>query len=74
MLTRDDYATALKDAFDKLDADKQAYFEPTLAEMEEYVAELGLEGDNAKYALAWIYLWCSQYQEGPTTAPSATRW
>ena len=69
MLTRDDYATALKDAFDKLDADKQAYFEPTLAEMEEYVAELGLEGENAKYALAWIYLWCSQYQEETDDGP-----
>ena len=69
MLTRDDYATALKDAFDKLDADKQAYFEPTLAEMEEYVTELGLEGENAKYALAWIYLWCSQYQEETDDGP-----
>ena len=69
MLTRDDYATALKDAFDKLDADKQAYFEPTLAEMEEYVAELGIEGENAKYALAWIYLWCSQYQEETDDGP-----
>lgn len=69
MLTRDDYATALKDAFDKLDADKQAYFEPTLTEMEEYVAELGLEGENAKYALAWIYLWCSQYQEETDDGP-----
>ena len=69
MLTRDDYATALKDAFDKLDADKQAYFAPTVDEMEEYVAELGLEGENAKYALAWIYLWCSQYQEETDDGP-----
>ena len=69
MLTRDDYATALKDAFDKLDADKQAYFAPTVDEMEEYVAELGLEGENAKSALAWIYLWCSQYQEETDDGP-----
>jgi hypothetical protein len=69
MLTRDDYATVVKEAYDKLDADKQAYFAPTIEEMADYVTELGLEGENAKYALAWIYLWCSQYQEETDDGP-----
>ena len=61
MLTRDDYATVVKEAYDKLDADKQAIFAPTIEEMEAEAADLGLQGENAKYALAWIKLWCEQY-------------
>ena len=33
MLTRDDYATWLKEAFDALSADEQAYFQPTIDAM-----------------------------------------
>ena len=69
MLTRDDYATLVKEAYEALDADKQAAFAPAIAEAEEYVADLGLEGENAKYALAWITLWCQQYQEETDDGP-----
>ncbi len=69
MLTRDDYATVVKEAYDKLDADKQAAFAPTIDEMEEEAADLGLTGENAKYALAWIKLWCTQYQEETDDGP-----
>ena len=60
MLTKDEYATYLKNAFDKLpDADK-AYFQPTIDEMEQTAKEFGL-GENGKYALAWIKLWVGSY-------------
>ena len=69
MLTRDDYATVVKEAYDKLDADKQAAFAPTIEEMEAEADDLGLTGENAKYALAWIKLWCTQYQEETDDGP-----
>ena len=34
MLTEDKYAAMLKDAFNALPADEQAYFQPTIDEME----------------------------------------
>lgn len=69
MLTREDYATMLKDAYDKLDADKQAYFAPVVEEMAAEAQDLGLTHENAKYALAWISLWCGQYQEETDDGP-----
>ena len=69
MLTRDDYATVVKEAYDKLDADKQAIFAPTVEEMEAEAADLGLQGENAKYALAWIKLWCEQFQQETDDGP-----
>ncbi len=69
MLTRDDYAAIVKDAYDKLDADKQALFAPTVEEMEAEAADLGFEGENIKYALAWIKLWCEQYHEETDDGP-----
>ena len=55
MLTRDDYAAMLKEAFDALSAEEQAYFQPTINEMASEAESLGL-GENGKYALAWIKL------------------
>ena len=72
MLTRDDYAAIVKDAYDKLDADKQAVFAPTVEEMEAEAADLGFEGENIKNALAWIKLWCEQYHEETDDGPICT--
>ena len=72
MLTRDDYAAIVKDAYDKLDADKQAIFAPTVEEMEAEAADLGFEGENIKYALAWIKLWCEQFHEETDDGPICT--
>ena len=60
MLTEDTYAGWLKEAFDKLSADEQAYFQPTIKAMESDAADLGL-GVNGAYALAWIKLWVGSY-------------
>jgi hypothetical protein len=56
MLTEDKYADMLKDAYDKLDDAKKAYFAPVIDAMKADAADLGL-GENGAYALAWIKLW-----------------
>ena len=60
MLTQEKYAGYLKDAFDKLDASKQAYFKPIIESLEADAKDLGL-GANGAYALAWIKLWVESY-------------
>lgn len=68
MLTEDKYAAMLKDAFGALDADKQAYFQPTIDAMESEAADLGL-GADGKYALAWIKLWVESYNAQTDDGP-----
>lgn len=68
MLTKDEYAADLKAAFDKLDASKKAYFQPTIDEMAKDAAELGL-GENGKYALAYIKLWVGSYSAQTDDGP-----
>ena len=60
MLTQEKYAGYLKEAFDKLPADKQAYFKPVIESLEADAKDLGL-GANGAYALAWIKLWVENY-------------
>jgi len=60
MLTKDEYAAELKAAYDKLSADKQAYFKTTIDAVAKDATDLGL-GENGKYALAWIKLWVNSY-------------
>lgn len=72
MLTADKYATWLKEAFDKLDASKKAYFLPVVDECAELATNFGLEGENAKYALAWIKLWVKGYNEQTDDGPICT--
>lgn len=69
MLTKDTYADYLKAAFDALDADKQAYFAPIVDEMAPEADALGLEAENAAYALTFIKLWCEQYNQQTDDGP-----
>jgi hypothetical protein len=69
MLTEPTYAAVVKAAFDALPAAEQAVFQKTVDEVAGDVAGLGLEGDNAKYALAWIKLWVTQYNEKTDDGP-----
>ena len=69
MLTSDKYSTYLKDAYEALDSAKQAYFKPVIDEVAGDVAALGLTAPDAKYALAWIKLWCQQYNEQTDDGP-----
>ena len=68
MLTEDKYAAMLKDAFEALDADSQAYFQPTINAMESEASDLGL-GADGKYALAWIKLWVESYNAQTDDGP-----
>lgn len=68
MLTQDKYAGWLKEAYDALDADKQAYFKPVVDEMATDAEDLGLGADGA-YALAWIKLWVENYNEQTDDGP-----
>ena len=68
MLTQDTYAGWLKDAFEALSADEQAYFQPTIDEMASEAESLGL-GENGKYALAWIKLWVGSYNAQTDDGP-----
>ena len=68
MLTRDDYAGMLADAFTALSADEQAYFQPTIDAMASEAENLGL-GENGKYALAWIKLWVGSYNAQTDDGP-----
>lgn len=69
MLTMDKYADYLKAAFDALPKDKQAYFQKTVDEVADDAKSLELTAANAKYALAWIKLWCQQYNEKTDDGP-----
>ena len=69
MLTRGRPTPAwLKEAFDALSADEQAYFQPTIDAMESEAADLGLGADGA-YALAWIKLWVESYNAQTDDGP-----
>ncbi len=68
MLTKEENATMLKDAFDKLSADKKAYFQPVIDGLAKDATELGL-GANGKYALAWIKLWVESYNAQTDDGP-----
>ena len=68
MLTRDDYSAWLKEAFEALSAEEQAYFQPTIDAMASEAESLGL-GENGKYALAWIKLWVGGYNAQTDDGP-----
>ena len=68
MLTEDSNAAVLKEAFEALPAEEQAYFQPTIDEMAADAEDLGL-GANGKYALAWIKLWVGSYNAQTDDGP-----
>lgn len=68
MLTEDQYAGWLKGAYDALDSEEQAYFQPVIEAMTTDAADLGL-GENGKYALAWIKLWVENYNAQTDDGP-----
>lgn len=68
MLTQDKYSLWLKEAFDKLSSEKQAYLQPVIDSLTTDVEDLGL-GENGKYALAWIKLWVENYNAQTDDGP-----
>ena len=69
MLTSEQYADSLKTAFDALPTDTQAVFQSTIDAVSADADSLGLTAKNAKYALAFIKLWCQQYNEQTDDGP-----
>ena len=67
MLTRDDYAKVVKDAYLAYTGDK-TYFETALKAVDGLESEFGLSAD-AKYSLAWIYLWQKSFLEVEDDGP-----
>lgn len=68
MLTRDDYATWMKESFDALPAEKKTYFQPVIDAMKSDATDLGL-GPNGAYSLAWIKLWVESYNAQTDDGP-----
>lgn len=69
MLTHETYANYLKDAFDALEGAEKDRIAAVVAEMEPEAEALALEAENAPYALAFIKLWCEQYNEQTDDGP-----
>ena len=72
MLTENKYCNMMKVAFDALSSDKKAYFQKTIDEVSGDASKLGLTSPNAKYSLAWIKLWCQQYNKQTDDGPICT--
>lgn len=64
MLTKDTYADYLKDAFDAMpDGAAKDRIAAEVEEMKPEAEALMLDAENAPYALAYIKLFCEQYNE-----------
>lgn len=68
MLTKEEYAKSLKEAYDALPADKKALYTETINSLTSDAKDLGL-GENGKYALAWIKLWVESYNAQSDDGP-----
>ncbi|MCR5731933.1 MAG: hypothetical protein K6G51_03205 [Sphaerochaetaceae bacterium] len=68
MLTADKYADELKEACDKLPADKKAIVEKEVKALSKEAKDFGL-GENGAYGLAWIKLWVTSYNEQTDDGP-----
>lgn len=69
MLTSEKYSTLVKEAYEKLSEEQKAYFAPTIKAMEKEAKDLGLTAQNAAYGLAWVKLWCNQYNKVTDDGP-----
>ena len=72
MLTESKYCDMMKAAFDALSSDEKAYFQKTVDAVAGDASKLGLTSPNAKYSLAWIKLWCQQYNKQTDDGPICT--
>lgn len=72
MLTNEHYSNLMKQAYDALSSADKAYFDTTINQVAADAKGLGLEHENAKYSLAWIKLWVTQYNEQTDDGPICT--
>ncbi len=72
MMTSDKYATWIKEAYEKLSPERQAEYAELIEDMQNDADELGIKGENAKYGLTWVYLWCEKYNQETDDGPICT--
>lgn len=72
MMTNEKYAAWIREAYEKLPAERKAEYAELIEDMQTDADELGLKGENAKYALTWIYLWCEKYNQETDDGPICT--
>lgn len=70
MLTREDYANVVKEAYDSYTGDK-TFIDESLKAVDGLAEEFQLPAANAKYALAWIYNWQKLFLEVNDDGPIA---
>ncbi len=68
MMTKDEYATIAKEAYEAWDG-KNEDDDFLIEDMKLDAEDLGLEGENVQYGLAWVYLWCEKYNEETDDGP-----
>ena len=68
MMTNDKYATIAMEAYEVW-AGKNEEYDALIEDMKLDAADLGLTGDNVQYGLAWVFLWCDQYNEQTDDGP-----
>ena len=68
MMTNDKYATIAKEAYEVWEGKNEEY-DALIEDMKLDAADLGLTGDNVQYGLAWVFLWCDQYNEQTDDGP-----
>jgi hypothetical protein len=68
MMTDDEYAAIAKEAYEAWDGKNKEY-DDLIEDMKLDAEDLGLEGENVQYSLAWDCLWCEKYNAQTDDAP-----
>ena len=68
MMTYPTYATWAKEAYEVWEG-KSPEMDEFIESMKSDAEQLGLEGENVQYGLAWVYLWCEAYNDQPDDGP-----
>ena len=68
MMTNEKYAAIAKEAYEAW-AGKNEEYDALIEDMKLDAEDLGLTAENANYGLAWVYLWCEQYNEQTDDGP-----
>ena len=72
MLTRKDYAAVVKEAYNAATTAQKAEIDKVFANKDAGISQLMIDGgfeEDAKYSLAWIYLWMKSYTKVDDDGP-----
>lgn len=68
MMTNEKYAGWAKEAYEAWEG-KSAEYDELIEDLKNDAAELGLTAENANYGLAWVLLWCEQFNQETDDGP-----